>query len=151
MEDQMAKQVQQPAKGNAPGAGPVKTPAPKRPAAPDVISQARLGGDGYGQNSGRNNPSSVPAGSQKLSGLAANMKASVDDDGCLDRIIASGTARQDTSVTGQLRNVAAKAQPTTLGMKDPNANPVKVAGGPTPAIAPGFSAAELAAKQHGKK
>lgn len=122
----MARQVDTTAKGNAPGAGPVKTPGPTRPAAPDVISQARLGGDGYGQNSGRNNPSVIPSGSQKLSPLAANMKASVDDGGALDTVIARGTAKQDVSVTGQLRDIAAKSQPISYGHKNPNANPVKV-------------------------
>lgn len=113
------------AKGNAPGGGPIKTPGPTRPAAPDVISQARLGGDGYGQNSGRNNPSSVPPGQQRLSPLAANLKASVDDDGVLDHIIASGTARQDTTVTGQLRSISDKNVPVHPHMKDAN-----VAGAP---------------------
>lgn len=112
--------VKQPAKGNAPGAGPVKTPSPTRPAAPDVISQARLGGDGYGQNSGRNNPSSIPPGAQKLSGLAANMKASVDDDGVLDHIIQHGTARNSDEVTSQLRSIASKGSPPHPFMKDAN-------------------------------
>lgn len=117
----MPKQVTVNAKGNSdPNAGPNKTPGPTRPAAPDVISQARLGGDGYGQNSGRNNPSSIPPGAQKLSGLAANMKASVNDDGVLDHIIAHGTARNSDEVTGQLRTIASRNVSTKPGMKDAN-------------------------------
>jgi hypothetical protein len=62
-------------------------------------------------------PSSVEPGKAVRSPLAANLKSSVDDDGVLDRIIRDGTARQDESVTGQLRKIAAGNVPTHPAMK----------------------------------
>jgi len=62
-----------------------------------------------------------------LSPMAANLKASSDDgEGVLDTVIAKGTARVDTEVTGQLRDIAAKGLPPAFGMKNPNANPATV-------------------------
>jgi hypothetical protein len=101
----MAVQVK--AKGNAPATGMPKTPAP------DAISAPRRGaGQGYGANGPTGNNPSVEPGKSITSPLAANLKASVDDDGVLDRVIKQGTARQDDSVTGQLRKIADSNVPT---------------------------------------
>jgi hypothetical protein len=103
------------AKGNGPNTGaPGFTPAP-RPVAPDVISNARAGGDGYGQNSGAKNPSSVPPGKSVTSPLGMNLKASSDDgENVLDHVIANGT-RMD-SADFQTRAVSDKqAVPTSWG------------------------------------
>jgi hypothetical protein len=127
----MAKQVQQPAKGNSGNtAGPVVTPAPTKrviPQAPDQVTMVRKpSAIGYGMNRDVS-PSSIAPGQQRLSPLAANLKASGDDgEGVLDTVVAKGTARVDTEVTTQLRDIAAKACPPTFGMKDPNANNPKV-------------------------
>jgi hypothetical protein len=115
MEEPMVHPVKTKAPGNAPGAGPVSTPAPTRPAAPDVISQARLGGDGPGQNSGRNNPSSIPTGTQKLSGLALNMRASVPDP-ALDALV-SGKCVGSVGATGQERPISADPIKPAFGMR----------------------------------
>lgn len=101
----------QAAKGNGPATGMQKTPAP------DQISNPRAPGvAAYGESGGPNNPSSVPAGHRVISALGANLESSVSDDGVRDRIIREGTARQDDSVTGQLRDIAAKAPPDSFGM-----------------------------------
>jgi hypothetical protein len=102
--------VQTKAKGNAPATGMQKTPAP------DAVSQPRSGaGQGYGANGPVGNSPSVAPGKAVISPLGANLKSSVDDDGVLDRIIRDGTARQDESVTGQLRKIAAGNVPTHPG------------------------------------
>jgi hypothetical protein len=108
------------AKGNAPATGMPKTPAP------DQVTNIRSpGGSGYGQNGVQ--PSSVEPGKSVLSPLAANLKSAVDDDGVLDRVIRDGTARQDETVTGQLRKIAAGNVPTAHGMKGPD-NTARVPG-----------------------
>jgi hypothetical protein len=120
----MAHNANQPAKGNAPNTGsPGPTPAPKArvvPQAPDQITFVRKPSPaGYGQNGPQ--PSSINPGQQMLSPMAANLKASSDDgEGVLDTVIARGTARQDESVTGQLRKIADSADvPPSYGMKLP--------------------------------
>jgi hypothetical protein len=120
----MAKQVTVNAKGNAPGAGPVKTPAPTKrviPTAPDQVSMIRKpSAIGYGMN-GDVSPSSIAPGQQRLSPLAANLKASSDDgEGVLDKVIASGTARVDTEITSQLRSIGDKNVPAHPHMKSAN-------------------------------
>lgn len=77
-------------KTSAPGNAPSikqKTPAP------DQVSNIRApGGQGYGENSGTANPSSVAPGKRVVSQLGANLESSVDD-AARDEIIAKGTAR----------------------------------------------------------
>jgi hypothetical protein len=102
--------VQAKAKGNAPATGMPRQPAP------DVISSVRAGSKaGYGMGGGVNNPSVAPVGAVR-SQLGQNLLDSVDDDGVLDRIIKSGTARQDDAITGQLRTIAAGNVPIHPGM-----------------------------------
>jgi hypothetical protein len=99
------------AKGNAPDTGMPKQP---RPAAPDQISKVRApSAQGYGMNAGGSNPSSVAPDkiAQTMSPLAANLKASVDDDGVLDDVIAHGT-KLDDEINGQLRKIAGGNVPT---------------------------------------
>jgi hypothetical protein len=100
------------------GGGPVQAKAagdlsatgmPRQPA-PDVISAPRSGGAGYGMSGGAVNPSRVPVGAVR-SKLAQNLLDSTDDDGVLDHIIKNGTARQDDSITGQLRTIVEGAVP----------------------------------------
>jgi hypothetical protein len=112
----MAYQV---AKGNAKNTGaPGPTPAPTKKAPPinDVVSRARQGGDGYAQNSGVNNPSSVPPGTQKISGLAANIRGAVDDP-ALDAVIA-GTPIGNSGPTGQERPISRDPFPTAFGNRN---------------------------------
>ena len=107
------------AKGNAPATGMPKQP---RPAAPDQISHIRApSAQGYGMNDGASNPSSVPPTkiAQTISPLAANLKASVDDDGVLNSVIANGT-KLDTEITGQLRKIAPGNVPNHPNMKPAN-------------------------------
>jgi hypothetical protein len=99
------------AKGNAPDTGMPKQP---RPAAPDQISKVRAPStQGYGMNDGASNPSSVAPDkiAQTMSPLAANLKASADDDGVLDHVIAHGT-KLDGVISGQLRKIADGNVPT---------------------------------------
>lgn len=105
------------AAGNAPDTGsPGFTPAPTRPAAPDVISAPRHGTPaGYGMNSDAGAVSLVP-GQQRLSPLAANMKATRDDP-ALDAVI-SGQPIGNTGPTGQERPIDPTPYPTTHGMRD---------------------------------
>jgi hypothetical protein len=100
------------AKGNAPDTGsPGPTPAPTRPAAPDVISAPRRAtAAGYGMNSD-SGPVSLSPGMTRQSPLADNLRASVDDDGVLDRVQRQGTARVDDSITSQLRSIGDKNVP----------------------------------------
>ena len=127
----MAQNVKTNAKGNSANTGaPGPTPGPTKkviPTAPDAVSFVRKPTPaGYGQN-GPANPSSINPGQTLMSPLAANLKASSDDgEGCLDTVIARGTARRDDVVTCQLRQIADKACPPAFGMKDPNANNPKV-------------------------
>jgi hypothetical protein len=109
------------AKGNAPDTGsPGPTPAPTRPAAPDVISRPRAATPaGYGMNSDAG-PVSVAPGTTRQSPLADNLRASVDDDGVLDRVQREGTARRDDSITSQLRSIGDKNVPDHPHMKPAN-------------------------------
>jgi len=109
------------AKGDGPNtASPGPTPAPTRPIAPDVISAPRKAtAAGYGMNSD-NGPVSLAPGTTRQSPLADNLRASVDDDGVLDRVQREGTARQDDSVTGQLRKIADGNVPNHPHMKPAN-------------------------------
>jgi hypothetical protein len=95
-------------------AGAVKTPPPS---APDAISAPRHPTPaGYGQNGPQ--PSSVAPGRSVLSPLAANLKATVDDDGALDTVMARGTARSQTLVDDkQLREIAAGNVPIHPGTR----------------------------------
>jgi len=120
----MAYQV---AKGNAPATGM------PRQAAPDVISKPRAGGGGFGQNGGAANPSSAPIGAVR-SQLGQNLLDSVDDDGVLDHIIKNGTARQDDSITGQLRNIVPGGVPIHPAMS--SAPKAALPGGNSTAAAP---------------
>lgn len=121
----MANQVKTNAKGNSGDtAGPVVTPAPTKkviPTAPDQISMVRKPSTiGYGMN-GDISPSSIAPGQQRLSPMAANLKASGDDgESVLDAVVAKGTARNDDRVTGQLRDIAAKGAPPAHGMRSRN-------------------------------
>jgi hypothetical protein len=126
------------AKGNA----PVATGMPRQPA-PDVISNPRSGGAGYGMSGGAVNPSRAPVGSVR-SKLAQNLLDSTDDDGVLDHIIKNGTARQDDSITGQLRTIVEGSVPIHPAMSSaPKAAlPGRAASVPVPkAAAPKASAA----------
>src|ERR1700688_2366549 len=102
------------AEGNSPPTGMSKTPAPTRPAAPDVVSKMRQpSAQGAGMN-GPLNPSSIDPGKQLLSPLAANLKASVDDDGVLDNVIAKGT---HMDLGWQTRSIGDKNVPVHPGTK----------------------------------
>ena len=128
----MARQVQTNAKGAAdPNAGPAVTPAPTRPAkaaAPDLIGTPRRQqnvGNSYGLR-GYAGASSANPGEMVRSQLAENLKSSVQDD-AIDVVIARGTAKQDASITGQLRSInAANKTPVTYGHRDPNAGNPKI-------------------------
>jgi hypothetical protein len=119
----MAIIVKEAAKGNAPNTGaPGPTPAPTRPAPPDMVTNPRAPhGTGYGTNQDAG-PASIEPGTTRASALAANMRASVDDDGCLDRIQKNGT-RMDDSINTQLRKVAADPYPTTFGCEGAKPGP----------------------------
>jgi hypothetical protein len=126
------------AKGNAPATGMARTPAP------DVISKPRGGTvAGYGMGGGANNPSSVEPGKAVRSLLGQNLLDSVDDDGVLDHIIQKGTARQDDSITGQLRNIAAGNVPVHPAMA--SAPKAAFPGGNSSASAPKAAAPKASA------
>lgn len=120
----MAIIVEQAAKGNAPSTGMQKTPAPTkpaRPAAPDVISQARKGGDAYGQNSGTANPSRLNPGEVLKSPMALNIEASSNDqsgESLLGRIARLGVAKSGDAVdtmSPQTRSGSDTAFPSAFG------------------------------------
>jgi hypothetical protein len=112
----MAKQVKTTAQGNAPGAGPVKTPPPNQ-----ILHVRGPSAAGYGMNNDPN-ASSVDPGKAVMSPLAANLKSSVDDDGVLDTVIARGTARSQTIADDkQLRAIADKNVPDHPHMRPANA------------------------------
>lgn len=91
----MAVKVSAP--GNAPS---IKQKTPP----PDQVSHLRSpSGEGYGQNSGFANPSSMPPGQRVISPLAANLESSVDDDGVRDTIINRGLARDPSVGDGTSR------------------------------------------------
>jgi hypothetical protein len=109
------------AKGNAPNTGaPGPTPAPTRPSAPDVISAPRKGtAAGYGMNSDAG-PVAIAPGATRQSPLADNLRASVDDDGVLDRVQRDGTARP--APDWQTRTVSDKGNPAAHGMASRQSN-----------------------------
>lgn len=121
----------QTAKGNGPSTGTPKTPAPTRPAAPDVISRIRAPSTlGYGMNDALN-PASIDPGQQLLSPLAENLKASGDDgEGMLDRVIARGTAKGTAAdvelQSPQTRAVDDTPLPTAFGMRNRSGEGAKV-------------------------
>ena len=83
--------------------GENKTPAPTRPAAPDVVSSIRAPSKAsYGMN-GYSGSSSADPGFSVTSPLADNLKAS-SDDGTLDKIIKGGAAGGDDWQTRKLDN-----------------------------------------------
>jgi hypothetical protein len=102
----MARQAEQ-----QPTAGKInRTPAP------DEISHVRGPSPaGYGQNNDPN-PSSIESGRRVVSPLGQNLESSMDDGGALARVIAQGTARQDSSITSQLRDIAPGNVPDAFGM-----------------------------------
>ena len=109
------------AKGNAAPTGTPKSKAPTKVKGPDVISQARLGGDGYGQNSGTSNPSAIAPGEQKVSAMGASIKAAQDDgEGVLDTIIAKGV---HMDLGWQTRDIGSKNVPTHPGTSGASAGP----------------------------
>lgn len=102
-----------------PTAGAVVTPAPTRPAAPDVISRVRQGGDAFGQNGPAGNVSSLPPGvGGPQTALGKNLKASVSDP-LIDRIVQQGTARGPAAnvelQSPQTRSVSDTAYPSVHG------------------------------------
>src|SRR5579864_8112205 len=132
MEVQMAMQIKHHKGGKIKGAGdipataagnaptntgaPGPTPAPTRPAAPDVISAPRHGTPaGYGMNSDAG-PVSLAPGLQRLSPLATNMVATRDDP-ALAAVI-SGKPIGNDGPTGQERPIDPTPYPTTHGMRN---------------------------------
>lgn len=127
----MATQVKTNASGNASNTGaPGPTPASAKkvvPQAPDQVTFVRRPSpSGYGMNGPQ--PSSINPGQQMISPLAANLKATVDDDGALDTVIARGTAKSATFLDdSQLRQIAAKNVPVRSDVfKNPNKADEKV-------------------------
>jgi hypothetical protein len=120
------------APGDAPNTGaPGFTPPPTKPVAPDVISRPRAPiGAGYGMSGGAENPSSINAGTKLESPMASNLRASVDDDGLLDRLQRQGSTRgviADVDLQSpQTRDVSKEPYPTAHGMK-----PANVGGAPS--------------------
>jgi hypothetical protein len=103
MEATVAVQAHRP---ENPTAGSVVTPPPTRPAPPDVVSQARRGGDGYSQNGPAGNVSSLPPGvGGPQSALAKNMRATVVDP-LLDQLAAHGHNAPDLQ-SPQTRTISA--------------------------------------------
>jgi hypothetical protein len=133
MEDQMAKQVKEAASGNAPGAGPVTTPAPtQRP--PGSEKDFTFGRQSYGANA-YGGPSSLTPGHKERASITVNND---DSDATLSAIKQHGSAAMRVPLPGddvedvrgtpatQIRDVsAANKTPVTFGHKDPNANPAK--------------------------
>ena len=116
----MAIIVKKAAVGDAPATGMMKTPPPVRPPAPDEVSEIRHPSlQTHGMN-GPNNPSSVPPGvGGPLSALGKNLKASVDDDGLLDRIAQRGVGKgviADVDLQSpQTRDVSKEQYPSVHG------------------------------------
>ncbi len=120
------------AKGDAANTGMMKTPAPVRPDPPDEVTNIRRPSPpGYGMSHPGDNPSSIDPGRQKLSPLAANLKASSEAPKglTLDHIIQHGTAR-DSSVdlmSSQTRPYDSDQKvPTTFGHRNVS-DPAKAA------------------------
>lgn len=129
----MAKQVQQPAKGNSGDtAGPVVTPAPTKP--PRIRFSDDFGGKGdlnYGRNR-QNLPASVEPGATVESDLAKDLRTTIGDP-VLSAVQQHGTAAMRTPLVGdhgedvrgmpstQIHDVsAANKTPTTFGMRSRN-------------------------------
>jgi hypothetical protein len=115
------------AAGDAANNGMPVTPAPVRPVAPDVVTHPRQPiGASYGMSGGSENPSSIPPGSTLQSSLATNLRASVDDDGLLDRIQRLGSSRgviNDVDLMSpQTREVDATPLKASHGMRSRTAN-----------------------------
>ncbi len=137
----------------APGAGAETqigpTPAPLKPAAPDVISNVRAPGkSGLGMNGVQ--PSALRPGETKQSVLADNLRQSSNDqdgESILDRVQRLGVARAGDAVdtmAAQTRAVDATPFPPAFGMHRPD-NSVRVPshGGPAPV----YTADDLLGKQ----
>jgi len=130
----MARQnITKPAKGNAANNGsPGPTPAPVRPYVNPNLSQARAFSPGYGTNNDPN-PSSIEPGTKQTSPLADELRrvAALSDAGDLLGDIAEHGTSRDVSVgdmgAPQTRDVAPEPYPSSFGMRNPNANPVKIA------------------------
>jgi hypothetical protein len=102
----MARQVEQ-----QPTAGKInRTPAPDQISMPRHPSAA-----GSGMNNDPN-ASSIEPGKRVVSPLGQNLETSVDDKGALDAVISKGTARIDSAISGQLRDIAAGNVPAAHGM-----------------------------------
>ena len=122
------------ATGNAPGAGPVKTPAPTAHP-PGSEKDFTFGRQSYGANA-YGGPSSLTPGKKERASLTVNND---DSDAVLDAIKQHGTAAMRAPLPGddvedvrgtpatQIRDVsAANKTPIAFGMKNPNANPATV-------------------------
>jgi hypothetical protein len=104
--------------GDAPGDA-AATGMPKS-VAPDVISAPRAAHSGFGQNAYTGPSSLTPMddSNKGVSPLAANIKAAGErgSDVVLDRVITQGTARVDTAISGQLRDISSNNVPDAFGM-----------------------------------
>ncbi len=101
------------AKGDGKATG---MPVQPRPVAPDEVSSIRNPSQaGLGMN-GFAGPSSDTEIGKTVSPLGLNLRASVTDD-AIGEVIAHGTAKQDVSVTAQLRKISADAPPPSYGMR----------------------------------
>jgi hypothetical protein len=116
----MAQQLKQPAKGNGANTGsPGPTPAPRAPFVNPNLALTRVSNPGYGSNNDPS-PASVAPGKKLSTKLGDELRNYAQTDGELDRIINEGTARREGSVTGQLRDIAAKNVASHPFMKSPN-------------------------------
>src|SRR5665213_1780437 len=130
----MARQnINRPAKGNAANNGsPGPTPAPVRPYTNPRLAQTRAFSPNYGTNNDPN-PASVSPGTKTTSPLADELRrvAAKSDAGDLIGAIAQhGTARNGSvgdMQAPQTRDVAPQGYPSSFGMRNPNASPVKIA------------------------
>jgi len=99
---------------------PSATGMPKS-VAPDVISAPRASKSGYGQNGWARASSLTPFDDSNdgVSPLAANIKEAGErgSDAVLDHVITNGTARQDSSITSQLRDISSKNVPDAWGQE----------------------------------
>lgn len=116
-------------KVKAPGAGPdtgtPKSIAPTRPAPPNAVLEVRRPtAQSYGEGGPLNNQSRTNPGEFVESDLGRNMRASVDDDGLLDKIIKDGTAKSGVDLEGspQTRTVDDKPFPAAHGQSSRQAN-----------------------------
>lgn len=115
----MAIKVQESASGNAAQTGAMKTPPAKLKPTFPALKEKDTGG-AYGQNHWTGG-SSTPMDQVPLSPAAANLKASVDDDGILDRIIgrdkpSKGAIADIDLMSPQTRDVSSQSYPISSGM-----------------------------------